>query len=92
MPVIAHIMIALVYITASVLGAVVLYQQYEFEAVTAALVGAASGLAAISPDRRKATLLQEGARSLRPPSFGWRLPGRACRLPIALQSRVRENG
>jgi cyclic-di-GMP phosphodiesterase, flagellum assembly factor TipF len=47
MPVIAHIMLALVYITASVLGAVALTTQLQYPPVTAALIGAASGLAMI---------------------------------------------
>jgi cyclic-di-GMP phosphodiesterase TipF (flagellum assembly factor) len=47
MPVIGHIMLALVYITASALGAVALYQYLAYEPVTAALIGAASSLALI---------------------------------------------
>jgi cyclic-di-GMP phosphodiesterase, flagellum assembly factor TipF len=47
MPVIAHIMLALVYATASVLGAVALHQYYAIDPITAALIGAASGLAMI---------------------------------------------
>jgi cyclic-di-GMP phosphodiesterase, flagellum assembly factor TipF len=47
MPVIAHIMLALVYATASVLGAVALHQYYAMDPITAALIGAASGLAMI---------------------------------------------
>jgi cyclic-di-GMP phosphodiesterase, flagellum assembly factor TipF len=47
MPVIAHIMLALVYITASALGALALVRYYAFEPITAALIGAASSLAMI---------------------------------------------
>ncbi len=47
MPVIAHIMLALVYVTASAVGAVALHQYYAVEPLTAALIGAASGLAMI---------------------------------------------
>lgn len=47
MPVIAHIMLALVYLTASAVGAVALTQYLAFEPVTAALIGAASALAMI---------------------------------------------
>jgi cyclic-di-GMP phosphodiesterase TipF (flagellum assembly factor) len=47
MPVIAHIMLALVYVTASVLGAVALYLYQGFAPVTAAIIGATSSLALI---------------------------------------------
>jgi cyclic-di-GMP phosphodiesterase TipF (flagellum assembly factor) len=47
MPVVAHIMLALVYVTASAVGAVALHQYYAVEPVTAALIGAASSLALI---------------------------------------------
>jgi cyclic-di-GMP phosphodiesterase TipF (flagellum assembly factor) len=47
MPIIAHIMLALVYVTASALGALALVRYYAFEPITAALIGAASGLAMI---------------------------------------------
>jgi cyclic-di-GMP phosphodiesterase TipF (flagellum assembly factor) len=47
MPIVAHIMLALVYVTASAVGAVALHQYYAFEPVTAALIGAASALAMI---------------------------------------------
>lgn len=45
MPVIAHIMLALVYVTASALGAVALYQYYDYEPVMAGVIGAAAALA-----------------------------------------------
>jgi cyclic-di-GMP phosphodiesterase, flagellum assembly factor TipF len=47
MPVIAHIMLALVYITASVLGAVALYQYYDFQPVNAGTIGAISAIALV---------------------------------------------
>lgn len=47
MPVIAHIMLALVYITASVVGAVALIQYMAFDTVTASIIGATSSLALI---------------------------------------------
>lgn len=47
MPVIAHIMLALVYITASVVGAVALYVNGIVPSVTAGIIGATSALAMI---------------------------------------------
>ena len=49
MPVIAHIMLALVYVTASVVGAVALYTSFpdRIDAITATLIGAATSLALI---------------------------------------------
>ncbi len=47
MPVIAHIMLALVYVTASVLGAVALYVNGIMPSVTAGIIGATCALAAI---------------------------------------------
>ncbi len=47
MPVIAHIMLALVYVTASVLGAIALHLYYGFAPITAAIIGATSALALI---------------------------------------------
>ncbi len=47
MPVIAHIMLALVYITASTVGAVALHLYQGFDAVTAAIIGATCSLALI---------------------------------------------
>ncbi|HVY90978.1 MAG TPA: EAL domain-containing protein [Hyphomonadaceae bacterium] len=47
MPVFAHIMLALVYITASVVGAVALHQYYGFDAIMAGVIGATVALAAI---------------------------------------------
>ncbi len=47
MPVIAHIMLALVYITASAVGAVALHLYQGFDAVTAAIIGATCSLALI---------------------------------------------
>lgn len=47
MPIIAHIMLALVYVTASVLGAVALYLYQGFAPVTASIIGATSSLALI---------------------------------------------
>ncbi len=47
MPVIAHIMLALVYVTASVVGAVALHLYMAFAPVTAAIIGATSSLALI---------------------------------------------
>jgi cyclic-di-GMP phosphodiesterase, flagellum assembly factor TipF len=47
MPLVAHIMLALVYVTASVLGGVALYQYYQMPPVTAALIGATASLAMI---------------------------------------------
>jgi cyclic-di-GMP phosphodiesterase TipF (flagellum assembly factor) len=47
MPVIAHIMLALVYITASTVGAVALHLYQGFDAITAAIIGATCSLALI---------------------------------------------
>src|SRR5690606_5099170 len=47
MPVIAHIMLALVYITALAVGAVALHLYQGFDAVTAAIIGATCSLALI---------------------------------------------
>src|SRR5262249_39533699 len=47
MPVFAHIMLALVYITASVVGAVALHQYYGFDAIMAGVIGATVALAAV---------------------------------------------
>ncbi len=47
MPVIAHIMLALVYVTASAVGAVALFQELNFDAVTAGLIGGGCALAMI---------------------------------------------
>lgn len=47
MPVIAHIMLALVYVTASALGAIALVQYLQFEPVTAGLIGATSAIVLI---------------------------------------------
>lgn len=47
MPVIAHIMLALVYITASVVGAVALYVNGIVPSVTAGIIGATTALAMI---------------------------------------------
>ncbi|HOZ29113.1 MAG TPA: EAL domain-containing protein [Hyphomonadaceae bacterium] len=47
MPVIAHIMLALVYITASVVGAVALYVNGFVPSITAGIIGATSALAMI---------------------------------------------
>ncbi len=47
MPAIAHIMLALVYITASTVGAVALHLYQGFDAVTAAIIGATCSLALI---------------------------------------------
>ncbi|MDP3495323.1 MAG: EAL domain-containing protein [Hyphomonadaceae bacterium] len=47
MPVIAHIMLALVYITASVVGAVALYVNGYVPSITAGIIGATSALAMI---------------------------------------------
>lgn len=44
MSVFAHIMLALVYVTASGLGAVALYRYYTFDIVTAALIGTVAAL------------------------------------------------
>ena len=47
MPAIAHIMLALVYVTASVVGAVALYVNGIVPSVTAGIIGATSALAMI---------------------------------------------
>ena len=47
MPAIAHIMLALVYVTASVVGAVALYVNGIVPSVTAGIIGATAALAMI---------------------------------------------
>ncbi len=47
MPVVAHIMLALVYVTASVFGAVTLYRFYGFDPIMAGLIGASAALASV---------------------------------------------
>src|SRR5262249_12265801 len=47
MPLVAHIMLALAYLTASVLGGVALYQYSQVPPLTAALIGATASLAMI---------------------------------------------